>query len=102
MTQEEIKKYIKEQIDKCYVIEHKEFEKVDLSKLLDYITNLQEENKKLLKIKKYAEEVGNKRNELYDRIDKAIEWLDYNEIGNWFECSKKDIEDLLNILKGDE
>ena len=44
MTQKEIKEYIKEQIDKCYVIEHMNFEKVDLSRLLDYITKLQEEN----------------------------------------------------------
>lgn len=89
MNKEEIKKYIKEQIDKCYVIEHMNFEKVDLSKLLDHITNLQEENEKLKTI-----------------IIKALHLLNHVEEYDYrlfIECLENLLndDDLLNILKGE-
>ena len=84
--------------------------------LLDYITNLQEENKNLkLSLKdrlKYSDELDEK----IERIDKArehikkeiadIEWMkekysDYDKIGE-IEVELKSIEELNDILNGDE
>lgn len=46
---------------------------------VDYLTNLQQENKqlkdKIEKLKDYGEKVGERRNQLYDKIDKAIEYI---------------------------
>lgn len=84
MNKEEIKKYIKEQIDKFYVIEHMDFEKVDLSRLLDYITNLKEE----------YEEADNDRHKLFEQNEKALEIIEQKR-------DEYDIPDELEkILKG--
>lgn len=51
-------------------------------KYQDKIDDLQQENKqlkdKIEKLKDYGEAVGERRNQLYDKIDKAIDWC--NEI----------------------
>lgn len=95
--------------------------------LLDYITNLQEENESLhtriktikrrrkeqtAKIRKYREEITNKQNSNKDykqRIDKAIEYIkkhcDYGYAGQ--KCLtdvlyRYEAEELLEILQGSD
>ena len=83
---------------------------VDILTLLDYITNLQEENERKERlITQYAEGMCAYAN----RIDKAVEYInkfesikayyEYEECGyteyNYDEDFK---QDLLNILRGDE
>lgn len=50
-----------------------------------YVHQLETENKqlkdKIEKLKDYGEAVGERRNELYDKIDKAIEYI--NKIGGF-------------------
>jgi chromosome segregation ATPase len=85
----------------------------DIETLLDYITNLQE---KYERMKENAEILANGYNELEKRIDKAIEYIkkeiadiefmkkeysDYDKIGE-IEVKLKSIEELKNILNGDE
>ena len=74
---------------------------------VDYIVDLQQENKqlkdKIEKLKDYGEKVGNRRNELYDKIDKAIEYIkskqeDINNGGN--DMSYRQLNVLLEILGG--
>ena len=100
-----MKDEIKEILDKLKNIEdYLSFSKA--SELLDYITNLQEENRqtKLLK-ERYQLEKENYKS----RNEKAIEYIHNHQLV--FELSsKKQIqywfdmfyEDLLNILKGDD
>lgn len=104
---DEIKEYIKEQIDKCYKIQHMNFEEVDLTKLLDYITNLQEENERfkarwkdtnvIIKDDKTLIMNTNAYDYLQDyesRIEKAIEELSVTN-----RCIN--IDEVLKILKGE-
>ena len=94
----------------------------ELWQLLDYITNLQEENERLIRIKKfYKNSALNNFKEKADyktRIDKAIEYLKTTErITNnplntednfdrlWInghEDKIENIDNLINILKGEE
>ena len=75
----------------------------DLKRLLDYITNLQEENERLIRIKKfYKNSALNNFKEKADykaRIDKAIETIEL-----WDMCGSKLIttfqEKAINILQG--
>ena len=61
--------------------------------LLDYITNLQEENKKF----KNWINVLNKNNHNYkSRIDKAIEYIENND-DEWFS-----VPELIGILQGSD
>lgn len=52
---------------------------INNSEKLEEINNLQQENKQLKerikKVEDYASKVGDRRNELYDKIDKAIEYI---------------------------
>lgn len=94
MTDEikDITNYIKKQLEKTYCIEFKEFKKVDLNKLLDYITNLQKENERLKELNIC---VGCENNPDYkSRIDKALEIIERNE-------NKAPIDEALKILKGE-
>ena len=85
---EEEKEDLQEELEEEKRIEQEDFKTIQ---------NLEEENKRLLKIKKYAEEVGNRRNELYERIDKAIEYIENPS----HEMSVNTYQNLLNILQGD-
>ena len=75
-------------------------------KLLDYITNLQQENERLKK--QYAKEekkLFHDNEILQQRIDKAIEyvekyWQKSYLLGTWEFFGSGD--ELLNILRGDE
>ena len=130
------KEKIKEILDKwkCYIeltkkYTTKEYEMLkveEVDKLLDYITNLQEENKKLniilqgLANQKYEEQCKNAKivhidyvtkEKLQERINKAIEYIE-NSINNPQPFYKyiygdengkvENLDKLLNILKGDE
>ena len=79
--------------------------------LLDYITNLQEENQKLKDYLKIMEK--GKDNNLYrfldykQRIDKAIEYLtdekrEFSEDCYYKICETLEARELLNVLRGDE
>ena len=61
--------------------------------LVDYITNLQEENENLKA--DYGSKSQVERDLLQQRIDKAIE-----EIEKYYIISKENREDLLDILRG--
>lgn len=97
ITQEEVNKIIlskwtKEELAEQWINEHIR------------CNELQQENKqlkdKLEKYKKYGEAVGEKRNELYERIDKAIEYFELEEKeGTLWSVNSTD--KLLEILKGD-
>ena len=72
----------------------------EASLLLDYITNLQEENKEL---GRYYTRANNEFLDFYQRVNEAIKYLK----GNEHTCNYVDIynyalreEDLLNILEG--
>ena len=75
--------------------------------LLDYITNLQEENKNLKK--QYAKEekkLFHDNEILQQRIDKAVEYIKWNldkneELIEYFNYDAN-FNELLNILRGDE
>lgn len=67
--------------------------------LLDYITNLQKEKRKL---KAELELYKDNNNYLNDKIDKAIEHIKRNTKDNTFcEYYDGEVKDLLNILKGE-
>ena len=84
----------------------------DLKIVLDYITNLQEENERLKELcDKYEEEHANefqcwKRDrkellELRSRIDKAIEYIKEKARNNcWID--QYEANDLINILQGED
>ena len=74
--------------------------------LLDYITNLQEKYNDLLEIHKIE---NSDIQELQEKIDKSIEYLNNNTLFNFEPSEVKNInlitdtkakEDLLNILQG--
>lgn len=95
-------------------------EKKESKQLLDYITNLQEyyndnTNKYEELLVKYSDLQENNQamqeemartwkiaDDYKSRIDKAIEWIDYDNMENYFECPKKEMKDLLNILQGED
>ena len=64
----------------------------DLNIITDYIE----------KLEKYGEAVGERRNQLYDKIEKSIEYIK-NNIDNtgWLEIGSSNVKELLAIL-GDE
>ena len=71
--------------------------------LLDYITNLQEENKELLlELSGYREAIL--KNDdllgLQDRIDKAIDYIEIIQYNESYGVKEKDYLKLLDILKG--
>lgn len=72
--------------------------------VVDYITNLQEENKHLDKVNCHLRKKIN--NDIYkSRIDKAIEYVKSNEFIGKIRLSsenKQSINKLLNILQGNE
>ena len=43
-----------------------------------------------------------KNKQLEQRIGKAIEWLNFDNMNEWFECPKKEMKELLNILQGSD
>ncbi|MBQ1496500.1 MAG: hypothetical protein IIZ40_04070 [Bacilli bacterium] len=65
---------------------------------------LQQENKqlkeKIEKLKDYGEKVGERRNELYDKIDKAIEYIKWQYENPTYDnvWRKYEVEKLLEIL----
>lgn len=97
--------------------------KSDIKQILDYITNLQEENKQLkeqleyLRSNEYLNQVKWERNfneelvkDLQQRIDKAIEYIketinipsNIDRCGKdllWFNISTDEIENLNNLLE---
>ena len=66
--------------------------------ILDYITNLQENNKSLQANVKLLDD---NRIYLNDKIDKAIEYIEYYCIGN-NTIENKSHKTLLNILQGED
>ena len=77
-------------------------DRIKFDKILDYITNLQEQYNDLLEIHKIE---NNDIQELQDKIDKAIEYIKSctwsNGIDNELQYSLH-VPTLLNILEGDE
>lgn len=66
--------------------------------LLDYITNLQEENERLTNARYSLDRV-----ELEKRIDKAVEYIiNHTQSTAHLEMDTKSIKQLLDILRGDE
>ena len=70
--------------------------------LLDYITNLQEENERLNKQYDLMEQSLDDKQKVIDKAIKYVEWnLDANaEIIDYFNCDMN-FNKLLNILKGE-
>lgn len=72
------------------------------AELENKITNLQKENKqlkdKIKKLKDYGEKVGERRNQLYERIDKATEYINREYWINQHEHNDRVIKELLEIL----
>lgn len=74
----------------------------DIKALLEYLFELEQKNKqlkdKIKKLKDYGEAVGERRNQLYDKIDKAIEHIKKYQYwnGNNYNCLH--CEKLLEIL----
>ena len=67
--------------------------------LHDEIVELQQENERIEKEwKSKLDDVSM----LTSRISKAIEWLDYDNMENYFECPKKEMLELLSILQGED
>ena len=88
---------------------HKELTPEENNKLLDYITNLQEENEKSKEYIEFYKDMTDKWKDMTNvfkessedykqRIDKAVEYLEQPYRDN-FDYSKAE---LLNILRGDE
>ena len=89
---------------------YKSLNSVQTDKLLDYITNLQEENKKL---KHKLEQMYNDTKDTYNEIcaeqidyksrnEKAIEYINSTGYGTDFSMSAEEVDNLLNILQGDD
>ena len=79
----------------------------DEKKILDYITNLQEENKELKK--QHEEDIVYREEHLYllqenkdlqDRIDKAIEYINNGYLSDGEMVNILARQDLLNLLQG--
>ena len=98
-----------------YCYEYKRISLEDTKILIDYITNLQEENEELKKNQRYHKKFGNDYIfELQERIEKAIDYIKINicdikfmkkEYGKHLtdfevDTTFNDIEKLLNILQG--
>lgn len=66
-------------------------------RLLDYITNLQEENKRL---KEWKEDLLNENIELENIRKEAIEYIKFRQEDDENYCLN--IQELLNILFGDD
>lgn len=86
---------------------------LEAKELLDYITNLQEENKQLRWESNHnynlGKDIDKEARKYKSRIDKAIEYIK----NDWYELNTRDIEhvvnlgkdiriDLLNILQGED
>lgn len=74
----------------------------EASILLDYITNLQEENERLKKGLEYAKRI---EKDYKTKFDKAIEYIELWHYRNDFRANSftKDVkEELLDILKGNK
>lgn len=94
--------------DTSYLIDCLKSHKINfdycLNELLDYITNLQEENKRLKDYLKIMEK--SKDNNLHrfldykQRIDKAVEYLEAHTFNEYTHVSKT--EYAIKILRGDE
>lgn len=79
--------------------------------LLDYITNLQKENERLKEIINQAIVLVNYINNLQDRIDNAIEYIEENidngnelvftQKGKWTTFQFRADNSILKILKGE-
>ena len=100
---------IKEILDFKENADYKRLSVDEIITLRDYITNLQEENKELKEDKSKMFETAVKRNnQLLDRIDKAIEFIEeHNIIGTNKEYLPSGIEkcyslELMEILKGSD
>ena len=92
-------KPLDEEFAKAGIKEYPLYLKPDQQKiLLDYITNLQEENKLLQANVKLLDD---NRIYLNDKIDKAIEYIEYYCIGN-NTIENKSHKTLLNILQGED
>ena len=78
----------------------------DVKKLCDYITNLQEENKKLKsKFKtenKALNDMDDIAGEYQNRIDKAIRTLETLRYSARWERHLYEVDYLLNILRGED
>lgn len=84
--------YIKE---KCKIVTKKESHQ-----LLDYITNLQQENENIISTSLAYDLAVARVKELEYRINKAIEYINNSSLNNWLYGAPDD--DLLEILGGDE
>ena len=90
----------------CEIMEDQNFvvyQKQDILKVLDYITNLQEENVKLLhenisikSIKYMVEDTIYK-----SRCEKAIKYINLTGYGTDFSMNAEEVDVLFNILKGE-
>ena len=88
---------IKEILDNLRIYAGRE-ENGFISDIEDYITNLQEENQKLLKI---CADYDKGLNDYNSRIDKAVEYINlYAGYDNNFCLDYHELQPLLNILKG--
>ena len=68
--------------------------------LLDYITNLQKENKNLKQINEEHRKING---ELRKTINEAIEWIKSNlDNTGWLEIGSQDVEVLINLLQGSD
>ena len=72
---------------------------IDINKLLDYITNLQQENERL---KENNQDMQIEMAKCWQGIDKAIEYIkSYKNDYAPYELSDYNIRELLNILQGE-
>ena len=84
----------------CYENNEKtiEIHRDNVKKILDYITNLQEENERLTNARYSLDRV-----ELEKRIDKANQLIEKHKRKDGFlNLNEWQTRDLLNILRGDE
>ena len=102
---EEILDFIKKQIEKETLSYEPDVElsKEEAKLLLDYITNLQEENERLnLELSGYREAIlrDDKLLGLKSIINKAIEYIEIIQYNESYGVKEKDYLKLLDILKG--
>ena len=76
-------------------------EREEAQEVINYIKKLEKENKML---RDYGEKVGEIRNQLYDKIDKALEYIEEVFDGEVFTHTfdKCNMRELFEILRGEE
>lgn len=87
------------------------FNKDEINKLLDYITNLQEENERLKELcDRYEEEHSTTfeywkhliKEDYKSRNEKAIEYVEHHKFNKFGDIDCGEAEEIINILNGDD